>query len=118
MKKLRHASKRFEGSELPAILFAVLLVALAFGTYTKSAVFSSPEVKFTDASTNGLQIVPASCPSVPSNPDYPHDTCSQPPCADGTPAPSGDPAQCPAPAAPSASIGVSPNPCTIAAGAS
>lgn len=40
--------------------------------------YSSVEIVFAEPSPGGLSIVPASCPSVPTNPDYPHDTCSCP----------------------------------------
>src|ERR1700722_6992817 len=68
MKKLRHVSKRYWGAS-PTGFLVVFIVALAFGAHAISASTSiSPEVKFTDASASGLQIVPASCPS---SPDYP-----------------------------------------------
>jgi hypothetical protein len=48
---------------------------------------ASSETRFVETSESGMQIVPASCPSSPSNPDYPHDTCSVPTVV--TPVPTG-----------------------------
>lgn len=56
-----------------SIIFALLLLLAFSGTRQP---FSSAEVKFSDISASGLAIMPASCPSAPENPDYPHDTCS------------------------------------------
>ncbi|MEK7133605.1 MAG: hypothetical protein AAB804_00880 [Patescibacteria group bacterium] len=49
-----------------AFLFSVVALLLwsSFSISSRTA-FISPEVKFTDASASGLQIVPASCPSDP-----------------------------------------------------
>ena len=60
---------------LVIILFAVCVLSF-FALQDTRSVFSSSELRFFELSENGLQIVPASCPSVPSNPDYPHSTCS------------------------------------------
>jgi len=38
--------------------------------------FVSSEARFVEVSSSGLQIIPASCPSDPSNSDYPHNSCS------------------------------------------
>ena len=56
---------------------AVLLGIILLLQPVARPVVSSVEVKFTDASHAGLSIVPASCPSVSTNPDYPHNTCAQ-----------------------------------------
>lgn len=70
------------GRQLTVVIaLTVVALVVAFTATTirgERAAFTSAEVKFTDTSSSGLQIVPASCPSVPSNPDYPHNTCSPP----------------------------------------
>lgn len=63
---------------LYAIVFLILAALLVAGLGTRHvrAPFASAEVQFTDASTHGMQIVPASCPS---SPHYTGD------CSNGTP---------------------------------
>lgn len=54
----------------------LLFVAGLLTSFDTTPEFSSVEIAFAEQSPSGLAIVPASCPSVPSNPDFPHNTCS------------------------------------------
>src|SRR3990167_1688161 len=65
------------GKVVLALALVLLALLLSAASDSSSKPFSSVEVKFADPSLSGLSIVPASCPSVPSNPDYPH---VSPPC--------------------------------------
>lgn len=62
----------------PIVITALLLGAFAIvdASLFLQTPFVSSEVRFADASPGGFLIVPASCPSSPSNSDYPHNTCS------------------------------------------
>ncbi|MSU73910.1 hypothetical protein EXS56_02090, partial [Candidatus Kaiserbacteria bacterium] len=69
MTKQHHAGTLFSGTlsarkgwVLALVFFALVLFAASSHTQKP---FASSEFKFTDASVNGLAIVPASCPSTP-----------------------------------------------------
>lgn len=93
LHRVRSVALRWDtirGLLLTAALVAGLLLVLS---YESTAKFSVLEAKFADNSASGLAIVPASCPSSPSNPDYPHTDPGCTLCPDGTPV-SAD-SQCP-----------------------
>jgi hypothetical protein len=79
------------------LVVAVLAGGFAFSNHSSSP-FVSAEVRFTDASRQGLLIVPASCPSNPYDADSPYGcsggSASSPLCPDGSVAPSGNVALC------------------------
>lgn len=55
----------FASTRTLVALLILALVSLAALSFTQRSAFVSSEYKFTDASANGLAIVPASCPSSP-----------------------------------------------------
>ena len=72
-----HSARANSGRGIFLLLGTFLLVAALMVLTPHRAPFSSSEVRFTDASASGLQIVPASCPS---DPHYSGE-CSEPPRA-------------------------------------
>jgi hypothetical protein len=83
---------------LVLVLFATGITAIVLNesSIQRGAVaVASPEVHFTDASPDGLSIVPASCPSDPYDADSPYGCSgSDPLCPDGSLAPNSDVTQC------------------------
>jgi len=76
MRKRKVISRTLlEGQNFTFLVCSLLAFILVLSLQsTSKRPFVSTEVKFTDASSGGLSIMPASCPS---NPDYDpgHDTC-------------------------------------------
>ncbi len=95
MRKLRRVSRIELNRKATFFVFALFIIFFAFATQSRSSVFSSPEVTFTDASQSGLAIVPASCPS---DPHFVGDCTNGYSCPDGSspvPAGSGNVYTCP-----------------------
>ncbi len=95
MERSRHSAQKFPAAAI-AVAFALCLLVAVVALSQPSRPFASAEVKFSDASTHGLSIVPASCSSRPGDTDAKFGCSgSKVLCPNGFDAPNGKISQCP-----------------------